>query len=103
LTTSLAIHFLKQIALEEFNQMIREGIKMKKWIIASITALMLFSGLHGCASLSCNEAMKHGSIWKSWDHAYFSYSGYKNPTSDEIKKSAEEGWWGCPIEVELNK
>ena len=43
--------------------------------------------------------MKHESIWKTWDHAYFSYSGYKNPTPDQIKKSEEEGWWGCPVEV----
>ncbi|MEN6374780.1 MAG: hypothetical protein ABFD75_08385 [Smithella sp.] len=76
---------------------------MKKCIIASVMVSMLFFCLCGCASLSCNEAMKHESIWKSWDHVYFSYSGYKNPTPDAIKKSAEEGWWGCPTEVEVNK
>jgi hypothetical protein len=43
------------------------GIKMKKWIIASVMVLMLLSGLHGYAgyaSLSYNEAMKQESIWK---------------------------------------
>lgn len=72
---------------------------MKKLIIASAMLLMLFSGLQGCASLSCNQAMEHDSIWKSWSHAYFSYYGYKNPTPDAVKKSTEEGWWGCPVEV----
>ena len=61
--------------------------------------LMLFSGLYGCASLNCNETMKHGSIWKSWDHAYFSYYGYKNPTPAAVKESMEEDWWGCPVEI----
>ena len=72
---------------------------MKKWIIASLMVLMLFSGLYGCASLNCNETMKHGSIWKSWDHAYFSYYGYKNPTPAAVKESMEEDWWGCPVEI----
>ena len=72
---------------------------MKKWIIASLMALMLFSALYGCASLNCNETMKQASIWKSWDHAYFSYYGYKNPTPNAIRESTEEGWWGCPVWV----
>jgi hypothetical protein len=76
---------------------------MKKMIVGSVMVLTLLFGLHGCASMSCNEAWKHESIWKSWDHAYFSYVGYKNPTTNAIKKSAEEGWWGCPTEVEAEK
>ena len=76
---------------------------MKKWIIACLVVLLLLSGLNGCSSLSCNQALNHGSIWKSWDHAYFSYFGYKHPTPDMIKKSQAENWWGCPVDVELNK
>jgi hypothetical protein len=75
------------------------GIKMKKWIIVSAVVLMLSSGLNGCSSLTCNQAMDHGSIWKSWSHAYFSLYSYRNPTPDDGKKSNEEGWWGCPVEV----
>lgn len=76
---------------------------MKKWIIASVMFFLLFSGLQGCSSLSCNKAMNHGSIWKSWNHAYFSYFGYKNPTPDMIRESKAENWWGCPVEVDANK
>lgn len=73
---------------------------MKILIISSLMVVMAFCGLHGCASMNCNEFTEHGSIWKSWDHAYFSYYGYRNPTPDAIKKSVEEGWWGCSVEVD---
>ena len=79
------------------------GFGKRRFILVTcFIAVFMAATLSGCASSkasSCNEMMKHGSIWKSWDHAYFSYVGYKNPTPEAIKKSIEENWWGCPVEV----
>jgi hypothetical protein len=74
--------------------------KMKKKLAVSIIALMLFGGLQGCSSSNCNRFESHSSIWKNWHHAYFSYFGYKNPNPEDVKRSVEEGWWGCPIYVD---
>lgn len=76
---------------------------MKKRLAVSVMALMFFCGIQGCTSLSCSKFTDHSSIWKSWDHYYFSNFGYKNPTPDVVKKSIEQEWWGCPVEVEANK
>ncbi len=75
---------------------------MKKKLMVSVLALMFFSGLQGCSSLNCDRFDDHGSVWKSWRHAYFSYFGYKHPTPDDVKRSIDEGWWGCPVYVDKN-
>jgi hypothetical protein len=36
---------------------------------------------------------KHDSLYKNWDHTWFSLSGYKSPTGDDSKKSMEQAWW----------
>jgi hypothetical protein len=36
-------------------------------------------------------------MYKSWDHMWFSWGGYKNPTGETLKKSQEQGWWGIEI------
>lgn len=45
--------------------------------------------------MGCSKAwMSHDTIYKTNDHMYFSWWGYKNPTPDDLKKSQQEGWWG---------
>jgi hypothetical protein len=62
--------------------------------IIGIILVLMFG--HGCA-LNCNTVMGHDSIWKSPAHAYFSIIGWKYMTPEDIRKSKEEGWWGCGV------
>lgn len=62
---------------------------MKKLIFLMLVGLFLA----GCSS----EFYKHDSLYKTWDHAKFSWTGYKNPTPQDAKLSQQQGWWGQGI------
>lgn len=59
----------------------------------------------GCASQQVQESefWQHSSMFKTWDHLKFSFSGYENPTSEVAEKSKDQGWWGIPIDVPAAK
>jgi hypothetical protein len=62
---------------------------MKKFVFLLIAAVFL-AGLVGCSA----EWYKHDTIYKTNDHMYFSWWGYKNPTQTDAQQSQQEGWWG---------
>ncbi len=62
---------------------------MKKLLLL-LVAVMLVAG---CTS----EFYKHDSLFKTNQHASFSWWGYKNTTSEAAKMSSEQGWWGKEI------
>lgn len=67
---------------------------MKKLLV------LLFLGmfLMGCgAAATQSEYSKHSSMYRSWDHLKYSWTGYKNPTAETQKKSQEQGWWGIEV------
>ena len=67
---------------------------MKKLIIA-VLALAFIAGCGHSAKES--EFYEHRAMWKNWNHAQFSMTGYKNPTADDAKLSAEQEWWGIDV------
>jgi len=62
---------------------------MKKVILILIMALFFA----GCTK----EWYAHDTIYKTNDHMFFSWGGYKNPTQEDFQQSQEEGWWGEEI------
>jgi hypothetical protein len=67
---------------------------MKKLIIAGL-ALAFIAGCGHSAKES--GFYEHRAMWKNWNHAQFSMTGYKNPTADDAKLSAEQEWWGIDV------
>lgn len=63
---------------------------MKKLIF--IVAIGLF--LLGCSGIKQSKYMEHNSHYKNWNHAEFSWWGYRNITEEKIIKSDKEKWWG---------
>ena len=66
---------------------------MKK-IILLILAVLFWAGCGTLAERS--EFWKHDSIYKNWDHMKYSWSGYKDSTTETLKKSEGQEWWGIP-------
>lgn len=67
---------------------------MKKLIIAGL-ALAFLAGCGHTAKES--EFFEHRAMYKNWDHARFSMTGYKNPTSQDAEQSSGQEWWGINI------
>jgi len=60
--------------------------------------------LSGCGTvIKQSEFWKHDSVYKNWDHLWFSRHGYKNPSCKIVETSAQEGWWGVPIPCETEE
>jgi len=36
-------------------------------------------------------------MYKNWNHAKFSMTGYKSPTAQDAQTSAEQEWWGIDV------
>ncbi len=71
----------------------------KEEMMRKIAMLILLSAfLFGCGTAATqSEFWQHDSMYKSWSHARYSWTGYQNPSADTGKKSLEEGWWGIEI------
>jgi len=60
-----------------------EGMEEHIYFLTILTKLVA-----GCSS----GFYRHDSVFKDWDQVKFSWWGYKNPTAEDAKKSAQEGW-----------
>ena len=79
---------------------IKEVEKMKK--IGVLLLIGLF--LAGCGAAAKESGYwEHSTMYKNWAHLGYSWFGYKNPTIETGKKSAEQGWWGISEEVDASK
>ena len=66
---------------------------MKKIIFLSLIALFFF----GCGTAAQrSEFWQHDTMYENWDHMKYSWSGYQNPTSESLRKTKEQKWWGIP-------
>jgi len=84
----------------EAEKSIKEVEKMKK--IGVLLLIGLF--LAGCGAAAKESGYwEHSTMYKSWAHLGYSWFGYKNPTIETGKKSAEQGWWGIAEEVDVSK
>jgi len=67
---------------------------MKKLFLLLIVAMFLLS----CGGIAKeSEFWQHDTMFRNMDHLKFSWSGYKNPTSETGNKSETQNWWGTPI------
>lgn len=67
---------------------------MKKLFVVLSCALFLAS----CGgTLNRSEYLEHNTMYKSWDHAKFSWFGHRNITPEELEKSQEQQWWGTDV------
>ena len=67
---------------------------MKKGIVLIILVLFLSS----CSQTFVNsEFAEHDTMYKNWDHMRFSLFGKNNPTTEDVDKAAEQGWWGIDV------
>ena len=54
--------------------------------------------LSGCGQSAVqSEFYQHDTMYKNWDHAKFSWFGYKNPTKEDLQKSVDQQWWGIDV------
>lgn len=73
---------------------------MRKLLV--LLALGAFAA--GCGSTtSQSEVWQHDTLYRDWDHMRFSWGDQKDVSSEEIRKSTEEGWWGKPVPVTPSK
>jgi hypothetical protein len=73
---------------------------MKKLLVL----LALGAGVAGCgAPASQSEMWRHDTLYRNLDHLRFSWGGHKSISTDEVKQSMEEAWWGKPIPVAPRK
>jgi uncharacterized protein YceK len=67
---------------------------MRKLLI--VTALGLF--LTGCGTLATeSEFWQHDSVYKNWEHTWFSWTGYKTPTASDVASTRAQNWWGLSV------
>jgi hypothetical protein len=67
---------------------------MKRALLLILAVLFI----SGCgAAVTQSEFRQHDTVWKNWDHAEFSWSGYKNPTAETYSESQSQGWRGEAI------
>lgn len=67
---------------------------MKKLFVVAVLGLFLA----GCgAAAKQSEFWQHDAMYKDWSHLRFSWTGYRNPTQDDVQKTQEDGWWGIEI------
>jgi hypothetical protein len=65
-----------------------------KWLALVMVGLFLV----GCSYTATeSEFFQHKSLYKNWDHAKFSITGFRNPTPEDVNKSQEQGWWGVNV------
>ncbi len=62
---------------------------MKKIIFLLIIAFFIA----GCTA----EFYKHDSVYKTNDHMFYSWWGYKNTTKADLQQSTSQGWWGKEV------
>ena len=73
---------------------------MKKVIVLLVLAACA-AGCGGPASKS--GVWKHETLYKSVDHMWFSWGGFKDPTVEQVEKSMAEGWWGTEVSPKSGK
>ena len=59
--------------------------------------VMLVSFLAGCAGAAESEFWKHGSMYSTYDHLKYSWSGYQDCGSEFTKATQAQSWWGETI------
>ena len=54
--------------------------------------------LVGVVFMGCSPMFyEHDTLYRDWDHLTFSWYRYKQPTSADLQRSTDQGWWGEPI------
>ena len=60
-----------------------------------LAALGLF--LAGCGTAAeRSEFWKHDTMYRNWDHTFYSWGGYKKCEEESLEKTQEQDWWGLP-------
>jgi hypothetical protein len=55
--------------------------------------------LAGCGGASQSGVWEHPTLYRNVDHLRFSWGGHDDAGREDVKKSAEQGWWGKEVEV----
>ncbi len=66
---------------------------MKKILLIAVLCFFL----SGCGQAARESGFyQHDSMYRDWDHLWFSWFGYKDVSPKEAKESRQENWWGIP-------
>ncbi len=69
---------------------------MKRLLVLLLLTFFFF----GCAAAQRSEFFKHDSMYGSWSHMGFSWTGHKKCDPKKIGVAKQEKWWGeevvCP-------
>jgi len=69
---------------------------MKKIVLIFILGLLLSA----CGTLAKeSKFFEHDTMYKSWNHLKFSIYGFEHPSTESLKKTQEQGWWGIEVPV----
>ena len=69
---------------------------MKKMLVV----LVVIASAAGCGgSASQSGVWEHKTLYRDLDHLQFSWGGHKSVSTEEVRKSTEEGWWGKEVRV----
>jgi uncharacterized lipoprotein YajG len=72
----------------------KEEMNMKKLVLL----VLLGAFLAGCGQPAArSEFWQHRTMYSSWDHMKFSWSGYTEPTQEDVRLAQEQGWWGIEV------
>ena len=76
---------------------------MRKMIGLMIVTLAVAGGLSACASKY--DIPQGGPHFASWGHLQYSTRGGEKPrlTKAEEKQAKAEGWWGVPIQYNIDE
>jgi hypothetical protein len=69
-------------------------MNMKKLVLL----VLLGTFLAGCGQPAArSEFWQHRTMYSSWDHMKFSWSGYTEPNEEDVRLAQEQGWWGIEV------
>jgi uncharacterized protein YcfL len=73
---------------------------MKKLLLI-VMACFFIAGCGAAARQS--EFWNHSSVYENVNHLSFSWCGYKKVSTEDVRKSREQKWWGIPVSADQSK
>ena len=68
---------------------------MNKLLLVLVLLGFIFAG---CGQMAVDsEFWQHDSLYKNWDHTWYSIGEWQRPSAEWGKKSEAQDWWGLDV------